>query len=53
MASTAAPTAFMGNVIIAAVVFTVAVAKIATTQLEHSGVTERKRINLVTVLMSD
>ena len=53
MAFTAAPTAFMGNVIIAAVVFTVVVAKLATAQLEHSSVTERKTINLVIVLMSD
>jgi hypothetical protein len=53
MVSTAVPTALMGSVIIAAVVFTVAVAKLATAQLEHRSVTERKRLNLVIVLMSD
>jgi len=53
MASTAVPTALMGSVIIAAVVLTVAVAKLATAQLEHRSVTERKRLNLVVVLMSD
>jgi len=53
MASTAAPTAFMGSVSIAAVVFTVAVAKLATAQLEHRSIKERKRLNFVIVLMSD
>jgi hypothetical protein len=53
MASTAAPTAFIGSVIIAAVVFTVAVAKFATAQLEQISSIDKRRLILVIVLMTD
>ena len=53
MASTAAPTAFIGSVIIVAVVFTVAVAKLATAQLEQIRSIDKRRLILVIVLMTD
>jgi hypothetical protein len=43
----------MGSCIIAAVVFTVALAKLATAQLEQISSTDRRRLILVIVLMTD